>query len=264
MTRSRTVTAATGAALLLGMALSLPAAAEAHGRGGPRVGVFVGGFYGGWGGLYGWGPYAWGPYGWPAFGPYYGYARGVDPGMAMIAGVGAIDLNVKPGEAEVWVDGKFVAEAKDLDGYPSYLWLQRGPHHLVIYRGGYQRFEEDVDVQVAMKKDLKVRLEKGDSEPPGQRPAQTRVEGRPSTNAEPRSHERRREGGEVRLHVRPEDATVYVDGEFRGTGRELRALHLPAGRHRIELARPGFRTLEKDVEVESGHSFDLELELERP
>jgi hypothetical protein len=83
-------------------------------------------------------------------------------------------------------------------------------------------------------------------------------------SAEPKAREQRGEGGELRLRVRPEDATVYVDGEFRGTGRELRSLALPAGRHRIELARPGFRTLEKDVEVEQGHSLSLELDMERP
>ena len=67
----------------------------------------------------------------------------------------------------MWVDGKFVAEARDLDGYPSYLWLPEGAHHVVVYKGGYVRFEEDIEVQRGYRKDLKVRLEKGDSEPPG-------------------------------------------------------------------------------------------------
>jgi len=266
MLRAKTVTTATGAALVLGLLLSLPAAAQAHGRGGFRVGVFVGG------GFYGVGPYwAWGPWGWgPGYPPYgYGYygASGGMMGYAMIAGFGALDLNVKPDSAEVWVDGKFVDEAKELDGDPSYLWLQRGPHHLVIYKGGYKRFEEDVEVQVARKTELKVRLEKGDSEPPGKRTAEPQRLERPRSaggvsvaEAAPRSRER----GELRLRVQPEDATVYVDGEFRGTGRELRTLHLSAGHHRIELVRPGFRSLEKELEVETGRSVELELVMERP
>jgi len=89
---------------------------------------------------------------------------------AFTAGYGAVDLNVKPGSAEVWVDGKFVAEAKDLDGNPSYLWLPESAHRVTVYKGGYTRFEEEIEVQRGHRKDLRVRLEKGESEPPGVRP----------------------------------------------------------------------------------------------
>ena len=136
---------------------------------GPVVVVGRGGFYG-YGSYYGfgfgpyWGPYAWGPY---AYGP----EGGVDLNVAMMSGYGGVDMDVKPGQAEVWVDGKFMAEAKELDGYPSYLWLKEGVHHVVVYKGGYQRFEEDIEVQRGFKKDLRVRLEKGDSQAPGRRPA---------------------------------------------------------------------------------------------
>ena len=44
----------------------------------------------------------------------------------------------------------------------------------------------------------------------------------------------------MRLEVRPEDASVYVDDRFRGTAREARSLRLNPGRHTIELVRPGF------------------------
>ena len=33
---------------------------------------------------------------------------------AMIAGFGAVELNVKPNRADVWVDGRYVGEARDL------------------------------------------------------------------------------------------------------------------------------------------------------
>jgi hypothetical protein len=62
------------------------------------------------------------------------------------------------------------AEARDLDGSPGSLWLKDGPHHLVIYKGGYRSFDEDVSVRPGQKLDLKVRLEKGASPPPGTRP----------------------------------------------------------------------------------------------
>lgn len=159
------------AVTLAGVAALLPPATEAHGRGGFRRGprVHFGGFYG----FYGFPYYAfgYGPFFGPYLGPYaYGPPGGLDLNVALLAGVGGIDLNVKPGQAEVWVDGKYTAEARDLDGYPSFLWLPEGVHRLVVYKGGYARFEEEVEVQRGVVKELKVRLEEGDSEPPGQRP----------------------------------------------------------------------------------------------
>jgi hypothetical protein len=153
------------------MALVLPQVAAAHGRGrGGRV--VVGGFYGfgPWFGP-GFGPYAWGP---AAF--YYGPPGGVDMNFAMMSGFGALDINAKPNRAEVWVDGTYYGEARDLDGYPSYLWLEQGPHKITIYKGGYASFEEQVQVQRGMKRELKVRLEKGNSTPPGSKPAEKPAE----------------------------------------------------------------------------------------
>lgn len=159
------------AATILGtMIVAFPGAAEARGR--IVVRGFIGWPYYGFGAHYGFGPYwgsyygAFGPYG--PFGPYY--PSGFDSSMAAAAGIGAVDLDVKPGAAEVWVDGHFVAEARDLDGNPGSLWLKDGPHHLVIYKGGYRNFDEDISVQPGQKMDYKVRLEKGDSEAPGPRP----------------------------------------------------------------------------------------------
>jgi hypothetical protein len=184
MTHWRRTRPCFAAAAILAAALTSPRATEAGGRGG-RGGhgghhgghVVVGGFYGfpypypypyfgfgfGYGPYYGgyWGPWAYGPPG------------GVDMSAAFTAGYGAVDLSAKPGSAEVWDDGKFVAEAKDLDGYPSYLWLPEGAHHVIVYKGGYARFEEDVEVQRGYRKELKVRLEKGESQPPGLRPGRT-------------------------------------------------------------------------------------------
>ena len=73
-----------------------------------------------------------------------------------------------------------------------------------------------------------------------------------------------RAGGELRLTVRPADATVYVDGEFRGTALQARTLWLAPGHHRVEMVRPGFRTAERDVDVSPDAPASLEVDLERP
>ena len=240
MLRTRTIgSLVVAATALLSTSLSLPATADAHGHyGGVHVGI--GGFYG-WGPFYGWG-------GWGA--PYWGWGWGPGPygygsgdgllGYAMVSGMGGLDVDVKPNRAEVWVDGKYVADARDLDGDPSYLWLKQGPHHVALYRAGFRTFEEDVDVRTGVLRSLKVQLEKGDSQPP----ARATAEAAPARPAEPRvetAAPRPQPAGGVRLRAIPGDATVYVDGAFRGTAREVDDLGLTPGHHRIELVRPGFR-----------------------
>jgi hypothetical protein len=76
-----------------------------------------------------------------------------------------------------------------------------------------------------------------------------------------RSYEGR--SGRVRLEVRPDDASVYVDDAFRGTAREARIMNLPEGRHVIELVRPGFAIERREVTVVSGQSQDVFVELLR-
>ena len=151
------------------VALQAPEA-EAHGRGGRgggRVVVYGGGVYSPWMGFGGWG-WGWGPYA-PGF---YGPEGGVSMGAAMIAGMGAVELNVKPNRADVWVDGKYVGEARDLDGYPSYLWLAEGEHRVAVHKGGFLVFDEPINVQRGMKTEIKLKMQPGDSPPPGPKPAE--------------------------------------------------------------------------------------------
>jgi hypothetical protein len=70
--------------------------------------------------------------------------------------------------------------------------------------------------------------------------------------------------GRIRLEVRPDDATVYVDDEFWGSAADSRLLTLRAGRHTIELVRPGFGVERRDVEVVPGTTSDVLVELPRP
>lgn len=169
MTRGKRAASTLAVAVAMVGAFALqPPDAAAHGRGGRRVVYVGGGFYGPW---YGFSPY-WGlGWGWGAYPPaYYGPPGGVDMGVAMMAGFGAVELNAKPDRADVWIDGKYVGEARDLDGYPSYLWLKEGEHRIAVHKGGFLVFDEPIAVQRGMKTQIKVRLQPGDSPPPGRKP----------------------------------------------------------------------------------------------
>jgi PEGA domain-containing protein len=72
-----------------------------------------------------------------------------------------------------------------------------------------------------------------------------------------------RDSGSLRVEVRPEDTSIYVDDQFRGTAREARGLQLAPGRHVIELVRPGFVTEHREVEVARGERSDLLVEMRR-
>jgi hypothetical protein len=164
------------AGLLAGIAFAPEAEAQSRRRG-PRF-VYVRptshGWYG-YPGYFHYDPWVYGGF-YRGYGPYFGPSMhpfahaGADMNAAAIRGLGAVEMKAKPGSAEVWVDGAFVAEARDLDGYPSYLWLKEGVHRVVVYKGGYANFDEEIDVRRGVHKELKVKLEKGDGKAPGGRP----------------------------------------------------------------------------------------------
>lgn len=72
------------------------------------------------------------------------------------------------------------------------------------------------------------------------------------------------EAGNLRLDIRPADATIYVDNQFRGSGDGTTTLALTGGRHTIEVARPGFVTERRVVDVREGEApRSLSIALQR-
>lgn len=148
--------------------------AEARGRRGgrrvvlvPRVSVgFHTGLYGGlWTHPF-YSPYFYPYVGFPHYGPYR-ETGGMNPALAQALDVGALDLDVKPRKAEVFVDGTYVGVARDFDGVPSFLWLDEGRHTIVLYKGGYASYEAEFVVEPGVVTNVKLRLSEGASEAPG-------------------------------------------------------------------------------------------------
>jgi PEGA domain len=70
------------------------------------------------------------------------------------------------------------------------------------------------------------------------------------------------DSGRLQLDVRPADATIYVDGQFRGTASSDSVLDLAPGRHTVEVVRPGFLTERRVVDVRIGEARSLSIALQ--
>ncbi len=250
-------------------------------RGGWYVGSGWGG-WGGWGGGWGWDPYL-NPYG---YGPRWGYTTVYpEPG----ARHGALDFDVSPERAEIWVDGARIGVADDFDGFPNYLWLEKGTYDVAIYLPDFKTIARQYSIYPGLVIDVEDRLERGESVHPADlvpksherrderlrrdREAQEEAR-RASEGAEswsPRSPrdeslDVRGEPARVRLDVLPEDASVYLDGRFLGTGRDLSRLRagllVDSGTHTLEVVRPGYAPSRRTIEVAAGSDQEVEVELE--
>ena len=227
-------------------------------------------YYGYWGA-----PYYYG-YGYSS---YYGRGYGYRSNDA-----GAVRVQVDPGEARVYVDGYYAGIVDDFDGIFQRLYLAPGRHELTLKLEGYRTHRVKLYVPYGHTVKFHHDMVKGsgedspedlvgpiDQDQDGDRgysrdydPDVDRDEDQPRVRAEDRDSRRGDGAGTLHLSVRPDDASVYVDGQFRGSGRQVRDLEVPAGRHHVEVVRPGFKTFERQVDVKVGEPVEIDAELERP
>jgi hypothetical protein len=69
--------------------------------------------------------------------------------------------------------------------------------------------------------------------------------------------------GSVRLVVRPDGATVRIDGGEARRAPIADPIALPPGRHSVEVSLDGFRTSTREITVSGGRATELSIELER-
>ncbi|PYQ55128.1 MAG: hypothetical protein DMF78_03265 [Acidobacteria bacterium] len=229
-------------------------------------------------GYYGYSPFYYsGSYG---YAPYYYRGRYRDSGSMRVI--------VDPDQTRVYVDGYYAGIADDFDGIFQRLYLPPGRHEIALKLEGYRTHKFRVYVPVDQTIKIHHVMERGAGEDSdevvgspnddryGDRDRNGRYGDRDRDRDDGRYGRRDRdeveqgeddrddaEAGTVRLSLRPSDASVYVDGEFRGSGRRAEVLRLAPGRHRIEVVRPGYHTVEKDVDVRPGDSQTLDIELGR-
>lgn len=175
--------------------------------------------------------------------------------------LGAIDTDVAPENAEVYVDGELVGTADDYDGWPSYLWLDEGTYDVVFFHQGYKTMARQIIVRPGSLVDVEDEMERGDAVRPEDLGPKTherrdarlaedaekqaaaeardrqgdsawrdrvRSERRartvvppPAAEAESVDRDLRGEPAEVTLEIEPSDAAVYLDGKFVGSAEAL-------------------------------------------
>ena len=71
---------------------------------------------------------------------------------------GVLDLNVKPKQTEVWVDGSFRGTVDNFDGRPGKLWLVAGEHRLKLVTPDGVEVARNIRVQAGVEVDVSLDL----------------------------------------------------------------------------------------------------------
>ncbi len=175
--------------------------------------------------------------------------------------MGALDLDIEPQQAEIFVDGYLIGDADQFDGFPNYLWLEEGTYEIAFYREGYETIYRQYSVYPGVIIDVDDRMREGQAERPSPPSAPYPEDGA----AELPNPAEDQNIGRIFIAGSPADAAVYLDGHFVGTAGEIsnlpNGLIVEPGEHVVELVRPGFETDSKPISVPSGEQVDLELNL---
>lgn len=231
-----------------------------------------------------WHPY-WGYFGLSHYGGYgaysHGYGRYGGYGHYPVRysshrgyRMGALDLKVRPKNTEVYVDGQYVGLARQYDGFPGHLWLDRSDYEISFYKPGYETQTRQVRILTDLILDLEIDMLEGEAVKPELQFDPERGDGAYNEGGEGEEvveigqRRRHQSGAQGRLHVaiEPGSALVFLDGNELGTGSELSGLHagliVSAGRHRLEIVESGYETIERELLIEPGGAVEIALALE--
>jgi len=230
-------------------------------------------------------PMQWGPYPYPYPYPFHPPA---DPGAA-------IRLEVKPKQAEVYVDGYYAGIVDDFDGTFQRLRVPPGDHTITLYLDGYHSVTQKVYLEPDNTFRIKYTMEKlGASEQPEPRPAApanpppgaTPPQGFGPQPGEPRPMPPARRGpparplpppennpnppppasagyGTLAIRVQPADAEILIDGQpWHGpAGSDRLLVEVAGGRHAVDIRRSGYIGYVTEVQVRPGETTPLNVSL---
>jgi hypothetical protein len=266
--------------------------AQVRGRGRGRTSVVVVG-----GGVYS--PYYYDPFFFAD--PWYGgYQYPIHPygyGYRWAEPEAAVRLEVKPREAEVFVDGYYAGIVDDFDGTFQRLNVPPGDHEIELWLEGYRTVKQKVYLTRDNTFKIKYQMEhlaSGEApepkpqpidppqdvnpprmqQPPMPRGPMTRRMPPPpppqqqppderGVQVEPRGGQRNAAYGTLAVRVQPADAEISIDGEnWRGPGGQDRmTIEVSEGSHTIEIRKSGYRTYVTQIDVRRGQTTPLNVSL---
>jgi hypothetical protein len=262
------------------------ATSEAQFRRGPRV-VVVGGYYSPFYSPFWIDPWYGLDYQWGYYPPPYGRYAPRDA---------SVKLEVKPKEAEVYIDGYYAGIVDDFDGAFQRLHVAPGEHEIELYLDGFRPVTQKVFLAADNTFKVKYTMEKlAAGDPPPQRPQPVNPpaaqggqppmpqppEGYPPMPPQrapvgpgtrrmpppqgpaPRGGQPQSAYGTLSVRVQPVDAEISIDGEaWRGpSGQERLVVELAEGSHTVEIRKSGYRTYVTQVEVRRGETTPLNVSL---
>lgn len=140
----------------------------------------------------------------------------------------------------VWVDGQYVGYVGELKGNKKILLLP-GEHEIAVRQAGYTDFAQKVVVEPRKKIVVQVVMLK-----------------------DPQAHFSR-VTAQIKLHVTPERAAVFVDDAFVGSVNEFtgvgHGMLVSPGKHRIKIALPGYQAFDTEVSLLPRQKITIKTDL---
>jgi len=201
----------------------------------------------------------------PYYGPYYPYPGPfVGPQEYSRA---TLRLKVKPVETQVYLNGYYAGEVDDFDGIFQRLYLPAGEHQIDLYLTGYRTFHQSLYLNPGEGREIvhqMVRLRPGEQSAPPRAPLATRDQTQTPWVAIP-GEQPASPFGILTLGVEPTDAQILLDGEvwLMTEGRNELIIHVPAGKHLLEVRKDGYQSFRTEIELAEGSRTRLNVQLVR-
>ena len=143
-------------------------------------------------------------------------------------------------DSGVWVDGGYVGYLKELKGNKKVLLLP-GEHQISVRQSGYDNYDQKIVVEPGQTKLVHVSMHL-------------------ATNAVVPDAT-----AKLKVTIQPGRAAVFMDGAYIGNASELggatHSLSLSAGKHKIKVELPGYRTFETEITLIAGQKSEVKTEL---
>ncbi len=268
------------------LAIGWPSSASAQGRRGRVVSRVV------VAGPYAYRPFFYGPYYNPYWDPWFGPGWGYPyAGYRVGPPESSVRVDVKPRDAQVYVDGYYAGIVDEFDGALQRLHVRPGSHEIVIYKAGFRSVRERLYLSPNGSRKLThdlVPLASGESNDPLPQPTEPpQVDeldrdapppdqaGPPPFPGRPPFARRAPRGaarpsrtdrtGSIAIRVQPDNAEVTIDGEaWTGSSDDDRLIvQLAEGPHQVEVSKAGYRRVVLDIDVRQGETTPVNVSLSR-